>query len=185
MAIHIDMHWPEIHERNGLPKLRHSGRQLRGECPFCGSHTGFSENDDFNTFHCFACGISGDKIGFIQRLIRTDFKGALRWYGIEPGRPPAPDPNRMKAQRIRENLIGWKREKGREGRDQLYAKNTIRKRAMELLKSNSDSEIGWSLLRIALLDYAKVEYLADRIGLADERNDKELFEVYQEFKDIV
>jgi hypothetical protein len=185
MAIDITIGWPEIHERCGLPQLRRSGRHRRGECPFCGSHTGFSENDDLGVFHCFACCISGNKISFIESLLNTDFKGSLRWYGIEPGRPPTPDPHYQKAQRIRENLVKWKRRVGREARDSLLARNTIETWAIQYLKEDPESEIGWRLLGIALHGYARDEYVADRVDLADERNDQELFAVYQEFRGIL
>jgi hypothetical protein len=184
MGVQIHSSWQEIHERNGLLPLQRSGRNLRGKCPFCESRTGFSESEDEGLFFCFACGVTGDKITFIRLLLKTDFRGALRWYGLETGHPAAPDPNRAKANIVRQNLRQWKRRIGREARDRLYARNTILQWAKDLFEEDPQSEKGWRLLQIALIDYAKDEYIADRVDLADERNEKQLLEVYREFRGI-
>jgi hypothetical protein len=57
--------------------------------------------------------------------------------------------------------------------------------AQEYLAEDPKSETGWRLLRIALMDYAKDEYIADMVDLADERDDRELFEAYKEFRGVL
>ncbi|MET9260474.1 CHC2 zinc finger domain-containing protein [Amycolatopsis sp. NPDC004079] len=42
-------------------------RQLRGDCPFCGSRM-FRVRPDHNTFHCFACGEGGGVRRFAEKV---------------------------------------------------------------------------------------------------------------------
>ncbi len=60
-------------------KLRRTGRNLVGLCPFHGektpSFTVYPEND---SFYCFGCGAGGDTITFIRRIENLDYLEAIR-----------------------------------------------------------------------------------------------------------
>jgi CHC2 zinc finger len=86
----------ELAEGAGVA-LRRVGREMRGPCPLCGSHSPnnsppFVVNPERQLFHCFSCGAGGDAIEFTKRLHGTDFKGALEILGAKQTKPPPPDP---------------------------------------------------------------------------------------------
>ena len=81
--------WDSIFLRLGLPLPKRG----RAQCCLHGgnSHQSLSLSDK-GFFKCFVCGASGDKIGFIRKLYGCDFKRALAWFGLTPGKLPKPDP---------------------------------------------------------------------------------------------
>ena len=184
MSVQVPLNWAEVHNRTGQEQLRSSGRSRRGRCPFCGSRTGFSENEDLGLFHCFACGVRGDKVKFVELALETDFKGALRVLGLETGRPPAPSPERVIERRIIGNLLAWKRREGRKVRDRLLARNRIRTYAAARLVVDPEDATGWELLRIAFEGEAQDEHLAYCIDLAPEHDGCSLLALWREFREL-
>jgi DNA primase len=71
--------------------LRRKGRQLVAPCPFHQEKTAsFNVSAAKGLFHCFGCGVSGDVIGFVTKLDKVTFGGALemlaRRAGLDLGR---------------------------------------------------------------------------------------------------
>ncbi|MCX4429625.1 DNA primase [Streptomyces mirabilis] len=58
--------------------LRGSGRELRGDCPFCGGNSGqFSVNSRKGVYHCFECQAGGDALKFIMEVEHLTFGEAV------------------------------------------------------------------------------------------------------------
>ncbi|MFE2317512.1 DNA primase [Streptomyces sp. NPDC059441] len=58
--------------------LRGSGRELRGDCPFCGGNSGqFSVNSHKGVYHCFECQVGGDALKFIMQVEHLTFGEAV------------------------------------------------------------------------------------------------------------
>ncbi|MEW6573762.1 MAG: CHC2 zinc finger domain-containing protein [Bacillota bacterium] len=52
-------------------ELRRQGRQMVACCPFHQERTpSFTVNSEKNLFYCFGCGIGGDAVDFVSRLLR-------------------------------------------------------------------------------------------------------------------
>jgi hypothetical protein len=59
-------------------KLRRSGRQLVGLCPFHRERNpSFYVDPQKKVFHCFGCGADGDLFDFVMRATGCDFRRAL------------------------------------------------------------------------------------------------------------
>jgi hypothetical protein len=158
MAIEITETWNAILDRVHAKPLRRG----RGPCPFCESRTGFSVHNE-KGFHCFACGIHGDKVSFIQQFHKCDFKDALRFFGLEPGRPPVPDPAEVRRRKIRANLQRWARTAARELRDQHYIRCVTEQAAVDLLRMDSEDEQAWDALAWALTGIDAIAYRLDQL----------------------
>ena len=60
-------------------KLRRSGADYRGACPFHGGkNPNFSVSARRQAYHCFKCGESGDVFSFLQKHLGMSFPDALR-----------------------------------------------------------------------------------------------------------
>ena len=60
-------------------KLRRSGADFRGPCPFHGGkNPNFSVSPRRQAYHCFKCGESGDVFSFLQKQLGMTFPDALR-----------------------------------------------------------------------------------------------------------
>ena len=94
--------------------LQAEGIDLRrgwGLCPFhADKHPSFKINRARQTFHCFSCGGHGDVIDFIQRLHNLNFKDALKYLEITPGKPPQVDPIRQRKRELLRDFEQWRRE---------------------------------------------------------------------------
>jgi DNA primase len=151
--------WESVSAKTGLKPLHHN----RGKCPFCGSSTGFSVHDE-KGFHCFACGAHGDKISFIQQFHKCDFKDALRFFGLEPGKPPAPDPTIERRKKMREALRQWAKMEARKLRNEFYAKEMVFTRALARLRNNQDDPQAWDWLAWAFTGHAALENKLDMLA---------------------
>lgn len=74
-------------------KLRRSGREYVGLCPFHEeSSASFYVNDAKGLYHCFACAASGDAIDFVREIEGKTFVETLEWLGatdLSTGLDPA------------------------------------------------------------------------------------------------
>ena len=60
-------------------KLKRSGKDYSGLCPFHGEKTpSFHVSQDKQLFHCFGCGASGNLVQFVMRMEGLDFVEALK-----------------------------------------------------------------------------------------------------------
>jgi DNA primase len=67
-------------------KLRRSGGDYRGPCPFHGGkNPNFSVSPRRNAYHCFKCGVSGDAIEFVRQHLGLDFVDAVKLVGERSG----------------------------------------------------------------------------------------------------
>ena len=67
-------------------KLKRSGRDFSGLCPFHGEKTpSFHVSRDKQLFHCFGCGASGNLVQFAMRMEGLDFLEALKLLADRAG----------------------------------------------------------------------------------------------------
>ena len=163
--IEVNESWDSIGSRIGIKPWRRG----RGSCPFCESRTGFSVHER-KGFNCFACGRHGDKIAFVQQYQDCDFSDTLRFFGLEPGKPPVPDPAVERRQKIHRGLNGWTRIKGRDFRNEIYAREFVITRARRRLQEDPEDDWLWW----ALTGYDSIENRHDAI-LSKESQRIELY----------
>ena len=156
--ISISETWESILNRCGCNALRRG----RGPCPFCESRTAFSVHEE-KGFHCFACGVHGDKISFIEQFHKCDFKDALRFFGLEPGRPPKPDPAVLRKKRIREGLKRWSWTLGKQLRREHYVLERVIACASRRLSADPEDPWAWTWLSWAMPIQEVLEYKLDLI----------------------
>ncbi len=59
-------------------QLERKGRQFWGRCPFHGEKTpSFTIRPEYQSYHCFGCGVGGDVIKFVREIESVDFMGAV------------------------------------------------------------------------------------------------------------
>jgi len=67
-------------------ELKKKGRQLVASCPFHKERTAsLNVSSAKGLFHCFGCGASGDVIGFVTKLDKVSFGGALETLARRAG----------------------------------------------------------------------------------------------------
>ena len=156
--------WLEIFRQLGEPEPRRN----RSRCPIHNgnSPTSFSVNEDRGLYHCFACGASGDKMNFVQRVQGCDFKAALGFLGIEAEyKSPKPDPEAIRERTALEAIRNWVKSTGRRLRDEFLYRQRISVYGLEKLRADAESLFGWELLRIAYDGEALNEFLLDEIDM--------------------
>lgn len=138
--------WESIFSRVG-ERLRHN----RARCLFHDGDSPYSlsVSESKGLFYCHVCHAGGDKIDFIRQLHKCSYPEALQWFGIEPGRTPAPDPAIERKRRARSGLQAWAKREGRERREEFYNRSRIELCARRRLEKDIDDPIGWGLLEVA------------------------------------
>jgi hypothetical protein len=170
--------WPEIFRRIGEPEPRRN----RARCPIHrgDSLTSLSVNEERGLYHCFVCHAAGDKLGFVQRVQGTDFKGALAFFGVSTdGRPPKPDPAAIHERAALAAIREWCRCTGRRLRDEYYTRELVITRALFRVRRDPDDSWGWSWLAWAFTGQDRLEYLLDAIDLC--RTDAERMAAWRTF----
>lgn len=104
-------------------RLRRTGRNLVGLCPFHGEKTPsfvlYPEND---SFYCFGCGAGGDTITFIRRIENLDYMEAIRMLAQRAGLELPEDARRNDGTgRIKMRILEANREAARWYHAQLLA----------------------------------------------------------------
>ena len=67
-------------------KLRRTGADYRGPCPFHGGkNPNFSVSPKNGFYHCFKCQVSGDSIGFVREHLGLDFVEAVKYVAERSG----------------------------------------------------------------------------------------------------
>ena len=144
--IETGVSWKSIFHQIGMP----FPERRRPQCPFCESRTGFSIHEE-KGFHCFACGVKGDKISFIQQLHKCSFKNTLRFFGIEPGQPHTLDSAIEHRRKINQGLKRWVDPIQHQLRDDYYHRSRCEVLGKKRLQVDSEDPIGWELLSIAYI----------------------------------
>lgn len=175
-------------DRNDLPsisdilsRLRVSpGRRGRTRCPI---HQGdnaqaFSYDDAKGQWYCFRCGFGGDAVQLVKRSLDVDFKEALQWLGITPGRPSMPDPESLRRNKVRNGLRQWARKTARELRDEHYVRIRAIAAAERRLKRDEEDEWAWNWLAWAYTGLEAITYKLDML----EGGEMEQIEVYRHIR---
>lgn len=150
--------WDFIADRIGVRRWKHG----RGQCPICESRTGFSCHEE-KGFYCFACGRHGDKISFIMQFMSCGFKTALAFFGLQPGKPPAPDPAIIRQKKIRKGLQVWARSTAKELRYEHYIRMRVEMAAKRRLRKNAQDEMAWSWLQWVYAGLAAIVHELDML----------------------
>ncbi len=173
-------------DRSTLPKISNTlqrldvpvGRHGRTVCPI---HRGdnrqaFSYDDAKGQWFCFRCNIGGDVVRLVEKALQTDFKGALKWLGIEPGQAPAPDPAEVRRRNAKAGLKAWADKTGKELRFEFYVREKVITRAQERLQIDPDDAMAWNWLSWSLTGHAALEYQIEALG----GDDRELLEIFRQ-----
>lgn len=86
-------------------ELKKAGRNFVGRCPFHQEKTpSFNVSTERRFYKCFGCGVGGDAISFVQRLLGKSFVDAVRELAQQVGvdLETAEDPARAERERIKE-----------------------------------------------------------------------------------
>lgn len=159
-------------------KLRRSGVQLLGRCPFHADKTpSFSVNPSKQVFHCHGCNVGGDVFQFIRLSLHCGFRDSVAHLaeragidlcGFRPspelrelvGRKQREESERQSFERFAESWISlvsrlyWKRAKAA-----TQAENRLRAGGLTL----EEHEQAWH----ALEEYRDIEARVEREGLCD------------------
>ena len=102
-------------------KLKKSGRNLMGKCPFHGDDTpSFSVSPEMGLYHCFGCNESGDVIQFVRKIEHLDYMEAVRWLAQKAGLTVPETNNDNKMHHLRQRIFEANREAARFYVRQLY-----------------------------------------------------------------
>jgi len=162
------------------------GRHRRSRCPI---HRGdnpsaFAWTDD-GLWFCHRCGEGGDVIQLIEKTLDTDFRGALRWLGIEPGELPKLDPAVTRQRLALDAVRGWCERTGRRLRDEHYQRFRIEAYGLEKLTQAPEDPLGWALLQVAYSG-TPMEMLEDQLDAIDlVRSDEDRVETWRKYSDTV
>jgi DNA primase len=152
----------EVLDRLGVPPGRHN----RTQCPIHqgDNRSAFKYDDETGTWYCFRCGVGGDVIRLIELALDTDFKGALRWLGIEPGKPPTPDPGMIRLRKAKDGFRAWVKKTGRAWREDFYQREMTITSARKILERDPENAEAWDRLATALHGHAALEHKLDCIN---------------------
>ena len=174
--------WPEIFQRLGEPEpKRNRARCLihRGDSP-----TSLCVNEDRGVYHCFVCHASGDKFNFIQRVLGLGFKDALSFLGIAAdGWTPAPAPKTNRQLEALDSIREWCGQKGRQLRNELYAREMVITWANNRLRHNPNDPWAWNWLAWAYPGKDRLEHFHTEIGLC--RTDTERVSAWRAYHDVL
>jgi DNA primase catalytic core len=159
-------------------RLRRSGTQLLGRCPFHADKTpSFSVNPAKQVFHCHGCGVGGDVFEFVRQCLQCGFCDSVAHLaeraGIDlDGFTPSPELRELVARQKAEqderrsferfaaswiDLVSrqyWKRAKAA-----TEAENRLRAGGL----TPEEHELAWQ----ALEEYRHIEARVERDGLCD------------------
>jgi hypothetical protein len=173
---------PTIEET--LKRLGAKPKHRRSDCPI---HRGdnpqaFSFNDAEGVWYCHRCGKGGDVVALVQLALDTDFPGALRWFGLEPGQPPKPDPKLIELSRTREALRLVVTTKARKLRKQYLERWEFERASRARLLNDPDDPAGWELLKQAYWNEARDEEILDQVDQC--KTDEEFIEAFKTINEL-
>jgi DNA primase catalytic core len=159
-------------------RLRRSGQQLLGRCPFHADSTpSFSVNPSKQVFHCHGCGAGGDVFTFIQTSLSCGFRDAVAHLagraGVDlAGFKPSPELRELVARKQREDnerqsferfAISWINLVNRQYRARAKAATEAENRLRAGGLTPEEHELAWR----ALEEYRRIEARVEREGLCD------------------
>lgn len=153
--------WESIFFRIGERLRRNRARCLfhDGDSPYS-----LSVSEAKGLFYCHVCHAGGDKITFIRELYKCSYPAALRWFGIEPGRPPAPDPKVIRIRKAKDGFRAWVKKAGRAMREQFYQEEMVAHAMRKRLQQNPEDAEAWDILATAMHGHAALEHKLDCIN---------------------
>lgn len=102
-------------------KLKRSGRNYLGLCPFHGEKTpSFTVSPDKGFFYCFGCHVGGDVIGFIKQAENLDYVEAIKFLAQRAGMTVPENAADNGMSRLRTRLYEANRAAARFFNKQLY-----------------------------------------------------------------
>ena len=139
--------WSELYARFGGPPPKRN----RGQCLIHGgdSLTSVSLDHDRGLYYCHVCGLGGDRVDWIKRMLDTDFNGVLCWIGIQSGQSPAADPERLRNQQEQRKEWDQLLRRQRELRAELRFRNFLERIGVRRLRDDENDALGWELLDIS------------------------------------
>ncbi|MDE5631490.1 MAG: DNA primase, partial [Muribaculaceae bacterium] len=176
-------------------KLRRSGANFKGLCPFHNERTpSFSVNRARNICKCFSCGKGGSPVNFIMEHEQLSYQEALRYlarkYNIEIVEKELSDQER-EAMNTREAMLAVNEFALTHFKKNLLESDEGRDTALAYLRHRGISDamiarfhLGYAIDKSReLIDAAKssgfnTKYLVDT-GLAIERDDKSLYDRFR------
>jgi len=166
----VTVTWDSIFSRIG----ERAPRRGRARCPL---HDGDSlqslsvTEDKGGQYFCHVCHKSGDKIQFIRELYDFTFAEALAWFGLKPGRIPKPDPAVLRASRVRNALLRWRKFHLKRIGKLIFELNQTQVLAAARLEKNSDDEKAWIVLEIVHKKYPQLETIHNSL-LSNQESDQ-------------
>ena len=130
------------------------GREIRVDCPLCGSEGNFSYSTQKPLWHCWSCGEGGDWLDFMQKVKGLDFQRALQELALSAGVELSPQNQQAYQAYTRKADI-------LEEAQELFKEN--------LFKPDKDGEDGAVIAYLADRGYSAQEWLDMELGAYTDR----------------
>ena len=154
-----------------IETLAREGVDLRrgwGLCPFhADKHPSMKINRDTQTFHCFSCGAHGDVIDFIRKFHNLNFKDALKYLEITPGKAPKVDPIRQRKRELLADFEQWRRETCRDLCDEYNAIWHVLRRCRNMDEIGEFADV-----------MCEMGPMADNINILAGKDEARIYELY-------
>ena len=132
------------------------GREIRVDCPLCGSGGNFSYSTQKPLWHCWSCGEGGDWLDFMQKVKGLDFQRALQELALSAGVELSPQTQQAYQAYTRKADI-------LEEAQELFKGN--------LFKPDKDGEDGAVIAYLAERGYSAQEWLDMELGAYTDRRE--------------
>jgi len=132
------------------------GREIRVDCPLCGSGGNFSYSTQKPLWHCWSCGEGGDWLDFMQKVKGLDFQRALQELALSAGVELSPQNQQAYQAYTRKADI-------LEEAQELFKEN--------LFKPDKDGEDGAVIAYLAERGYSAQEWLDMELGAYTDRRE--------------
>jgi DNA primase len=132
------------------------GREIRVDCPLCGSEGNFSYSTQKPLWHCWSCGEGGDWLDFMQKVKGLDFQRALQELALSAGVELSPQTQQAYQAYTRKADI-------LEEAQELFKEN--------LFKPDKDGEDGAVIAYLAERGYSAQEWLDMELGAYTDRRE--------------
>ena len=132
------------------------GREIRVDCPLCGSEGNFSYSTQKPLWHCWSCGEGGDWLDFMQKAKGLDFQRALQELALSAGVELSPQSQQAyRAYTKKADIL--------EEAQELFKEN--------LFRHGKDGEDGAVIAYLAERGYTAQEWLDMELGAYTDRRE--------------